>query len=395
MLGFSEPAGNFSGINFNSNGDIFSASNFSLLSATASGLNDSLLGVTAFTSSSSSPSVEPLNAGVFTVGETGKVSFDYLFDGGGYQGELGIFNLEGMSQYEIGSKEFIQEAAIRALRNDSNSGYVVISDPSEGAKITGATTYERDLNTGNYLAPKTFSMRSGSQFGIILVPNGTIQDASSNPDLIADNRPLFSISAANPQQTTQFAQLFNFTSDSESGAKNLTFGFEDRQPNRNADRDYNDLIFKVEGATGVAAVIDKVINPRRDWRQSTVGQQVIQNAVEPEDLAGNTVNEARVVNFTSSSTSYQGWVGSLDTADYYSFSLDKSRDLKLSLNGLSNNGDVKLLNVDGNVIFSSQNSSITAESINANLNAGTYNILITPSDNGSTAYNLELNFTGN
>ncbi|MBW4512842.1 MAG: DUF4114 domain-containing protein [Scytonematopsis contorta HA4267-MV1] len=396
MLGFSESAGNFRELNFNSNSNNFSGSDsFNLLSAKASGLNNSLPGVTAFTSSSSNPSIEPRDAGVFTVGDTGKVSFDYLFDGGGYRGELGIFNLEGMSQYEIGSKEFIQEAAIRALRNDSNSGYVVMDDPSEGAKITGATTYERDLNTGNYLGKKTFSLSSGSQFGIMLVPNGTIQEASSNPDLIADNRPLFSISAANPQQTTQLAQLVNFTSDSQNETKGITFSFEDMQLNRNADRDYNDLIFKIEGATGVATVIDKVINPKRDWRQSTIGQQVIQNAVEPEDLAGSTVDKARIVNFTSGSSSYQGWVGSGDTADYYSFSLDKSGDLKLSLDGLSSNGDVKLLNADGNVIFISQNSGVTAESINTTLKAGTYNILITPSNNESTAYNLELSFTGN
>ncbi|MFP4121327.1 hypothetical protein [Coleofasciculus sp.] len=54
-------------------------------------------------------------SGVFTVGETGKVSVDFLFDGGGYEGELAVFSLEGMEEFEPGSEAFIQEAASRAL----------------------------------------------------------------------------------------------------------------------------------------------------------------------------------------------------------------------------------------------------------------------------------------
>ena len=62
------------------------------------------------------------NNGIFTVNETGEFSFDYLFDGGWFQGELAVYNLEGMEQYTPGSAEYIQEAARRALSN-SNDGY--------------------------------------------------------------------------------------------------------------------------------------------------------------------------------------------------------------------------------------------------------------------------------
>jgi hypothetical protein len=37
------------------------------------------------------------DTGVFTVGSSGQVSIDYLFDGGWYQGELAIFSLRGWS----------------------------------------------------------------------------------------------------------------------------------------------------------------------------------------------------------------------------------------------------------------------------------------------------------
>ncbi|MDI9636263.1 hypothetical protein QM565_10775, partial [Geitlerinema splendidum] len=55
------------------------------------------------------------DSGVFTVGESGVVGIDFLFDGGAYKGELGMFSLEGMNEFEPGSEAFIQEAARRAL----------------------------------------------------------------------------------------------------------------------------------------------------------------------------------------------------------------------------------------------------------------------------------------
>ncbi|NJO19205.1 MAG: hypothetical protein HC838_02820 [Spirulinaceae cyanobacterium RM2_2_10] len=71
--------------------------------------------------------VSPFNSGTFTVGETGTISVDYLFDGGGYQGELGFFSLDGLEDLEPGSEAFIQAAANRALSN-SELGHLVIQD---------------------------------------------------------------------------------------------------------------------------------------------------------------------------------------------------------------------------------------------------------------------------
>src|SRR5919202_1412993 len=116
----------------------FTATNFNVM--------DSL---TLQESQSSSSSIDPLlgnslgvnvnsafDSGVFTVGATGKVSFDFLLDGGVYQGELAIFSLEGMDEFELGSEAFIQEASRRAL-SDSDAGHVVISDLTEGARFHG------------------------------------------------------------------------------------------------------------------------------------------------------------------------------------------------------------------------------------------------------------------
>lgn len=206
-------------------------------------------------------------SGVFTVGDTGEVTVDFLFDGGGYQGELAIFSLNGLEEFEPGSEEFIREAASRALSN-STSGYVVISDPTEGAKFTGELG-EGNSNSGEYLGAKTFTMQAGDQFGFMLVANGRVQQVFDDPTVGGALRPLFSMATANPDDAFHVGQIADVTGNGN------TFVMEDLRVDEWTDRDYNDLIFQVRGATGTAIHLDEVIDPARDWRESGLGEQLI------------------------------------------------------------------------------------------------------------------------
>lgn len=208
------------------------------------------------------------NTGVFTVGAKGEVGFDFLLDGGAYQGELAIFNLEGMDTFELGSKEFIQEAARRAL-SDSSLGHVVISDITEGARFHGLLG-EGDHNFGIYQGVKTFSMRPGDEFGLLIVPEGTVQQVFNNPFVGGAMRPLFSLSTANPNDAFQVGQIADVTGDGS------TFVMEDLRVDSWSDKDYNDFIFQVRGATGTAARLDEVIEPAKDWRGTDLGQALIE-----------------------------------------------------------------------------------------------------------------------
>ena len=205
-------------------------------------------------------------SGVFTVGSSGEVSFDYLLDGSPSQGELAIFNLKGMNQFEIGSKRYVQEAALRALGNSAASGYVVILDQTEGARFT-ASAGEPNFNSGEYKGTKTFKMNPGDKFGVMLIPSGTTPDALLKSDFSGDQRPLFSIPAANSEGAIQFTQVVDVVADGNS------FAFEDQSLTRNSDFDYDDLIFQVRGAIGNAASLNDVTTNVKDWRNSSAGQQ--------------------------------------------------------------------------------------------------------------------------
>lgn len=92
-------------------------------------------------------SLQATSQGTFTVGATGKLSFDFLFDGGQFQGELAIFSLKGMEGLKFGSDAFNQEAARRALTN-STQGRILVADSSEGAKFSAELDWEANYNSG-------------------------------------------------------------------------------------------------------------------------------------------------------------------------------------------------------------------------------------------------------
>ncbi len=223
------------------------------------------------------------DSGIFTVGDTGQVSINFLADGSAYEGELAIFSLEGMGQYKPGSTAFIQEATRRALTN-SNLGHVAISDPVEGARFKGILgAHEgRDWNTGKYSGNKTFLMRPGDRFGFMLVPDGWTSEVFRNPEVGGSQRPLFSMSTTPLSNTSQFTWVVATQTD------NNVFAFEDLSLKGYSDRDYNDVIFQVQGAIGNAPTIDRVINPDKDWRKSSVGAAMIAHLELAQDLGFTT-----------------------------------------------------------------------------------------------------------
>ncbi|MDJ1181476.1 S8 family serine peptidase [Roseofilum sp. BLCC_M91] len=257
----------------------------------------------------------PAPTGIFTVGETGEIEIEYLFDGGKYRGEVALFSLDGMDDLEPGSEAFIQEAAARALgietteptsdvgaglstdssidpdlgepaptdgdlpaENTPKLGEIVISDKTEGAKFEG-TLGEKNWNKGEFAGAKTVQMRPGDTFGIMLVPNKTVQQVFDNPSIGGSGRPLFSLSTANPDGGFHVGQIADVTGEGN------TFVMEDIRVDGSSDYDYNDIIFRIKGATGDAVDLDDVIDADNDWRETELGQEILDyvfDTLEPE-----------------------------------------------------------------------------------------------------------------
>jgi uncharacterized protein (DUF2141 family) len=118
----------------------------------------------------------------------------------------------------------------------------------------------------------------------------------------------------------------------------------------------------------------------------------------PIDNAGNTLGTARGLTLTSNSQTFGDWVGTLDTQDFYSFTLSNRSALNLAVDTLTANADVQLIQdrnnngaIDsGEVITTSAIAGTSAESIVRNLDAGRYFIRVYNSANSETNYNLKV-----
>ncbi|MEG4463279.1 S8 family serine peptidase [Microcoleus sp. D3_18cC1] len=209
----------------------------------------------------------PFTSGVFTTDETGRISVDYTFDGGRFQGELAIFSLDDLEKFEPGSEAFIKEVAARSLSN-SVKGHVVINDATEGARFSGFLG-ENNANEGVYLGVKSFAVTAGGKYGVMLVPNGSVKSVYDNPTVGGSQRPLFSMAMANPVAGFHFGQIADLTGEGN------TFVMEDMRLDSGTDRDYNDIIFQVRGATATTALVDSVINPDKEWRKTDLGKALI------------------------------------------------------------------------------------------------------------------------
>lgn len=329
--------------------------------------------------------------GVFTVGDTGDVSIEFLTDSGIYVGEVAIFSLQGMEGLARGSVAFIQEAASRALSN-SALGYVVISDGAEGGRFTGELG-ESDKNAGGYSDAKTFVMNPDEAFAIMFVPNGTVAEVLSNPAIEGNQRPLFSIAAANPGNAVQMGQLVPGSVDGG------VFAFEDIRLDQQSDRDYNDMIFKIGGVAGFATPVDELIASDKQWQSTELGQKL-------RNFAAEELSTATDLGTVTGSQTLNGFVGNDDPTDVYRFTLDTTSNVNITLSGLSADADLLLIqDVDGDgvlgeevhsqeaeIIELSELEGTESESIDRLLQAGTYFIQVEQYE-GDTNYDLSLNIT--
>ncbi len=204
------------------------------------------------------------NEGVFQVGETGQIILDFLYDGGLYQGEVGIFSLEGFEPDDLGSETFIEEAINRAQSN-SPQGYLVLNDVADAARSSSSFNWETNFNTGTYRGRQTFQMNPGELFGLVLVPNGTLNQGLTAHESILSLDPLFSMSEANHNNQVQFADIL-------TGSRGTIVGFEDQRLDNFSNQDFNDIILAIEGIQspiGVSA-IEEVIFPSRNWLDTPI-----------------------------------------------------------------------------------------------------------------------------
>jgi trimeric autotransporter adhesin len=138
----------------------------------------------------------------------------------------------------------------------------------------------------------------------------------------------------------------------------------------------------------VLSVVGVSLSASSYHQNTSYNLRMVANPLAP-DSAGNSLAAARNLGILGSNRTWQDFVGSRDSEDYYRFILPRTSDFSLSLFGLGADADVQLLNANGQVITASTNGSNLSESITRLLSAGVYYIQVSRYS-GDTLYDLRL-----
>ncbi|MDY6803752.1 MAG: pre-peptidase C-terminal domain-containing protein [Cyanobacteriota bacterium] len=122
--------------------------------------------------------------------------------------------------------------------------------------------------------------------------------------------------------------------------------------------------------------------------------------VDPEPSEpGNTLSAAfNIGDLTNRTRSFNEFVGSTDSADFYQFDLSQTSDVSVLVSGLTDNINVRLILDENNnaqidsaeVLFSDRGSEGNDGAIDSPLGAGTYFIEVSSRfENSNTRYNIE------
>jgi murein DD-endopeptidase MepM/ murein hydrolase activator NlpD len=132
-----------------------------------------------------------------------------------------------------------------------------------------------------------------------------------------------------------------------------------------------------------------------DFRSRTNYNLSLSTGATPPDNAGNNTSFARNIGISNATQTFSDFVGTADTNDYYKFSLNETRQVNFSLNGLQANADLELTQVQNQgsierVLASAAQSGTQSESISRTLTPGTYYARVYPSGGANTNYNLSV-----
>jgi 6-phosphogluconolactonase (cycloisomerase 2 family) len=114
--------------------------------------------------------------------------------------------------------------------------------------------------------------------------------------------------------------------------------------------------------------------------------------IDLEDDPGNTPESAYEIPVDEGTFSYNQEVSPDDPVDYYVFTLDSSQSVSISLSSLVQNANIYVLDSSETIIYSSENTDTTDESITVPLDAGTYYIQVESFESQTTTYNLTASF---
>ncbi len=326
------------------------------------------------------------------------------FVNGGDTQDFYKFNITARSAVNLGLTGLTNNADLQLIRDVNLNGVIDSGDTIATSGKTG-TTHESllsYLDTGTYFA--RVYQRSGDtsytfQSSATVLPNDYAGNTLTSARAISltGNTQAWNDSV-NGGDTQDF---YKFSIGARSvvtlGMSGLTNNADlqlIRDVNSNGVIDSGDTI-ATSGKTGTTnesllSYLDAGTYFARVYQRSGDTNYAFQASatVLPKDYAGNTIAAAKVINLSPTAQISNDWVGNDDTNDYYKFTVTAQSDVRITLDGMSANANVRLLDSNNVVLKYSTNTGTIADTITSALAAGTYYIQVYRNSIDQTNYRL-------
>lgn len=291
------------------------------------------------------------------------------------------------------------------------TGYSFYSDNSDISEILPPGVYFIEVRTlSSSSSGYSLTLSATAQPGNIPIdPGDSLNTAHSLGKLSGKSTAKDLVGAIDQTDYYQFTlkQISDFSATlsrvSESVSMSLIF-----DANSNGFLDGEETIASGYGSTFSNDSISETLPPgtyfikvESSSYNNTLYDLNLSTVAKPSNLLtdpGNSLGAAYNLGTLSSNRIVQDFVGDLDKADYYKFTLDKGANFNATLSGLSDSVDITLIRdansnglIDGNERIRYGNGSPSYNNpISTSLQAGSYFIEVEPGYSTNTAYTLTL-----
>jgi Bacterial pre-peptidase C-terminal domain len=310
------------------------------------------------------------------------------------------FSLSGTSNFSLALNGLTADADVQLL---NNSGQVIASSILAAANAESIT---RNLAAGNYAvrvysvgtASTNYNLNLSSSLTTTVDTAGNTTTTARNIGNLSGDRFTFRDAVSSVDRNDFYRLSINPTSSLNVQLNGLT---------ADADVEVLDSNGRVVAASRLGGTNAESINISADTiRQNGTDYFVrvyqfngntnynLSVSGSAPDFASNTTATARDLGPLNGTATIQDAVNSGDANDYYRFSIGPNSNFNLSLNGLTSDADVQILNSAGVVVASSTLAGNAAEQINlSNLAPGSYFARVFSFNSSNTNYNLSLSAT--
>ncbi len=321
-------------------------------------------------------------------------------------------------KFALTGKENELNVVVDGLKDNANlellnkNGKSVLFESAEKGKK--AETIDAELDKGTYYLRVFPQGKAKTKYGLSISAEEILKDPDSKPSGATNLGPLGKKKKAvndeigfQEKGTRDNSDFYQFTLTEKFNNLNIVLdGLKDDANLELLDKDGQTIIDQSREKGKNKEIIDQVLdagtyylkvepqgNAKTKYRLSFDSDKI-------DDPDGTLTRADNLGTLGKKPKKQRGEIGfevagKRDQKDYYEFTLKKDSEVNLSLDGLNQNADLKLLDNKGGLLYSSTNKGKEVEQIGTILEKGKYYALVEPVGSDRSEYTLSLDADSN